>query len=155
MVPNDGCSAQLASASAYQAPTQAPVSVSQSLKETLIDFMKMTGQSISDVKSATMVNNQVIAKLEMQMGQLANHLGERDKEKFPSQLEPNPKAFAIGNSSNSAHGQEHVQVIVTLRSGRQVDNHVVDLEVDTAGQKGEESGNKEERDAKPSTATPS
>jgi hypothetical protein len=34
-----------------------------------------------------------------------------------------------------------------------VDNHVVDLEVDTARQEGEESGNKEERDAEPSTAT--
>ena len=49
---------------------------------------------------------------------------------------------------------EHVQAIVTLRSGRQVDNHVVDSEVDTTGQEREESGNMEERDAKPSTATP-
>jgi hypothetical protein len=39
------------------------------------DFMKMTGQSINDVKNstmevknATMVNTQAIAKLEMQMG---------------------------------------------------------------------------------------
>jgi hypothetical protein len=54
--------------------------------------MKMIDQSISDVKNstmevknATMVNNQAIAKLEMQTGQLANHLGERDKGKFPSQ----------------------------------------------------------------------
>jgi hypothetical protein len=45
-------------------------------------------------------------------------------------------------------------VIVTLRSGRQVDNHVVDLEVDIAGQKEEANGNKEEIDAEPSTATP-
>ena len=70
--------------------------------------MKMIGQSISDGKSATMVNTQAIAKLEMQMGQLANHLGERDKEKFPSQLKPNPKAFGIGNSSSSVHRHEHV-----------------------------------------------
>ena len=79
--------------------------------------MKMTGQSISDVKSATMVNSQAIAKLEMQMGQLANHLGERDKGKSPSQPEPNPKAFAIGNSSNSAHGQrseEHTSELQSL-----------------------------------------
>ena len=91
------------------------------------------------------------------MRQLANHLGEKDKGKFPSQPEPNPKEFAIGNSSSSAHGHEHVQAIVTLRSGRQVDNHVVDLEVEPIGQEGqegEESGNKEERDVEPSTATP-
>jgi hypothetical protein len=100
-----------------------------------------------------MVNTQAIAKMENQIGQIANHLGEREKGKFPSQLEPNPKVFAIGNSSNSAHKQEHVQAIVTLRSGRQVDNHVVDPEVDTAGQEEEASGNKEERDADPSIAT--
>ena len=49
--------------------------------------MKMTGQSINDVRSTTMVNTEAIAKLEMQMGQLANHnhMGERDKGKFPSQ----------------------------------------------------------------------
>jgi hypothetical protein len=52
------------------------------------------------------------------------------------------------------HGQEHVQAIVTLRSGRQVDNHVLNPEVDTAGQEGEESGKKEEREAEPATATP-
>jgi hypothetical protein len=81
-------------------------------------------------------------------------LGEREKGKFPSQPKPNPKAFAIGNSLNSAHGQEHVQAIVILRSGRQVDNHVMDPKVDTAGQEGEASGNKEERDAEPSTTMP-
>jgi hypothetical protein len=88
------------------------------------------------------------------MGQLENHMGERDKEKLPSQPMPNPKAFMIGNSSNLVHGQEHVQAIVTLRSGRQVDNQVVEPEEDLTGQEGKESGNKEERDAKPSTATP-
>jgi hypothetical protein len=41
------------------------------------DFMKMTGQSINDMRHSTMVNTQAISKLEMQMGQLANHLGER------------------------------------------------------------------------------
>jgi hypothetical protein len=90
--------------------------------------MKMTGQSISDMRYSTMVNTQAISKLEIQMGQLANHLGERDKGKLPSQAVNNPKACSIGNSSN----QEHVQVIVTLRSGKRVDNKVVDLEADHA-----------------------
>jgi hypothetical protein len=60
------------------------------------------------------------------MGQLANHLGERDKEKLHSQAVNNPKACSIGNSSN----QEHVQAIVTLRSRKIVDNKVVNPEVD-------------------------
>ena len=46
-----------------------------------------------------------------------------------------------------------MQAIVTLRSGRQVDNHVVDPEVDMVGREEETSGNKEERDVEPSTAT--
>jgi hypothetical protein len=107
---------------AYQAPNQDPALMSQSLEETLRDFMKMTGQSINDVRNTTIVNTQSIAKLETQMGQLASHLGERDKGKFPSQPMANPKAFTIGNSSSQAHGQEHVHGIVTLRFGRQVGN---------------------------------
>jgi hypothetical protein len=62
--------------------------------------MKMTGQSISCVRHSIMVNTQAISKLEMQIGQLANHLGERDKGKLPSQVVNNPKACSIRNSSN-------------------------------------------------------
>jgi hypothetical protein len=51
-----GRSALLASSSSYQAPTQALASSTQSLEETIRDFMKMTGQSISDVRHSTMVN---------------------------------------------------------------------------------------------------
>ena len=78
------------------------------------------------------------------MGQLANHLGERDKGKFPSQPMTNPKV----------HGQEHAHVIVTLRSGRQVDNQVVEPEADLARHEEKESNNKEERGAEPSIVTP-
>jgi hypothetical protein len=80
------------------------------------------------VKNATMVNTQAISKLEMWIGQLANHLGERDKGKFPSQPVTNPKACISGNSSN----QERTHAIVTLRSEKQVDNHVAELELDHA-----------------------
>jgi hypothetical protein len=103
------------------------------------EFMKMTGQSISDVRHSTMVNTQAISKLEIQVGQLASHIGERDKGKLPSQPANNPKACTI----ESASTQEHAHVIITLRSGRQVDNHVADPEAvdeavlvaDLAGQK--------------------
>jgi hypothetical protein len=115
------------------------------------DFIKMAGQSISDMRQSTMVNTQAISKLEMQMGQLANHLGERDKGKFPSQAVNNPKA--CGNSSN----QEHVQAIFTLRLGKRVDNKVVNPEEDDAKeeeQKEEEGDNQKEGDAESSTVTP-
>ena len=81
------------------------------------------------MKNATIVNTQAISKLEMQFRQLANHLGERDKGKLPSQSVNNPKACIIGKFSN----QEHVQVVFTLRSRKQVDNQVVDLEADIVG----------------------
>jgi hypothetical protein len=87
------------------------------------------------------------------MRQLANHLGERDKGKLPSQSVNNPKACSIRNPSN----REHVQAIVTLRSGKRVDNQVANLEADQAEkeeQKGEKGDNQKEGDAEPSIVTP-
>ena len=46
--------------------------------------MSSTGQSLT-------ANTQAIARVEMQMGQLAATIGEREKGKFPSQPEINPK----------------------------------------------------------------
>jgi hypothetical protein len=40
--------------------------------------------------------------------------------------------FHEGGSSNTEHGQEHVQAVVTLRSGKQVDNQVVHPEENLA-----------------------
>jgi hypothetical protein len=82
------------------------------------EFMKMIGYSISDIRHSTMVNTQTISKLETQVRQLTNHMGERDRGKLPSQPVNNPKACTIGSAPN----QEHAHVIVTLRSGKQVDN---------------------------------
>jgi hypothetical protein len=152
-----GRMAQPASSS-YQAPTQPPTSSTQSLEESMKEFMKMTGQSISDIRHSTMVNTQAISKLETQVGQLASHIGERDKGKLPSQPVNNPKACTIGSAPN----QEHAHAIVTLRSGKQVDNRVDEPEAvdeavpaaDLAEQKETKSDNKEKKDAKPSTVTP-
>jgi hypothetical protein len=105
-----------------------------------------------------MENIQAISKLEIQVGQLANHLGERDKGKLPNQPVNNPKACTIGNSSTKEHAHE----IVTLRSRRRVDNHVAKPEADHEAkpttnldrQEEKESDNKEKRDAEPFTVTP-
>jgi hypothetical protein len=117
--------------------------------------MKMTGQSISDVRHSTMVNTQAISKLEIQVGQLASHLGERDKGKLPSQPVNNPKASTIRNSST----QEHAHAIVTVRSGRRVDNlvadpEVVDEAVPATDLEETKSDNMEKKDDVPSTVTP-
>jgi hypothetical protein len=154
---NPGRLAQPASSS-YQAPTQLPTSSTQSLEESMKEFMKMTGQAISDIRHSTMVNTQAISKLETQVGQLANHMGERDKGKLPSQPVNNPRACTIGSAPN----QEHAHAIVTLRSGKQVDNQVKEPEVvdeavpaaDHAEQEETKSDDKEKKDAEPSTVTP-
>jgi hypothetical protein len=99
-----------------------------------------------------MVNTQAIAKMETQIEQIASHLGEREKGKLPSQPVPNPKLqFHEGSSSNVVHGLEHVQAVVTLRSGKQVDNQVVHPEENPAAQEGQGSRSIEKRDAEPST----
>jgi len=153
-VHHQGCPAQ--PSPAYQAPNQAPTYSSQStLEDTLKAFMQLTSQSINAVKNATMVNTQAISKIETQIGQIASLLGEREKGKLPSQPVPNPKLQVHGgSSSNAVHGQEHVQAVVTLSSGRQVDNKVVLPEENPAAQDGQGSGSTEEKDMEPSTATP-
>jgi hypothetical protein len=102
------------------------------------------------VKNATIVNTQDIAKMETQIGQIASH-----REEIPSQPVPNPKLqFHEISSSNTVHGEEHVQAVVTLRSGRQVDNQVVLPGENPAAQEGQGSGSTEEKDGEPSTTTP-
>lgn len=102
-----------------------------SLEESLKAFMQSTQQAIQEMRSSTQMNTQAISKLENQVGQLATHVGEREKGKFPSQPVPNPKGqYGINNSSSSTHDQEHVQSITILRSGKQVDNQVKTPEVE-------------------------
>ena len=72
--------------------------------------------------------SQSIAKLEMQMSQLATSMSERERGTFPSQPVPNPK------NQNANSNQVHVvqdsnltqlNAITTLHSGKQIDNQVV------------------------------
>jgi hypothetical protein len=87
------------------------------------EMKRFNSQTIEELKNATMTNtrdtqgiHQTMVKLEGQMGQIANQVGERERGKFPSQSMPNPKGQnVIGNSSTSTHGQEQVQAITTLR----------------------------------------
>jgi hypothetical protein len=77
-----------------QPSSQVPASSPQSaFEETMRTFIQSNGQlmqelqkstminsqAIQEVKNATMVNTQAIAKMENQIGQIANHLGEREK----------------------------------------------------------------------------
>ena len=99
-------------------------------------------------------NTQAITKIKSQIGQIESHLGERENGKFPSQPVPNPKEFTIGNSSNSSHGHEQVQSIVTLRSGRQVDSKIGQEEEDLVVPQGKESGKDKGGEVEPYRAIP-
>ena len=100
------------------------------------------------------VNTQAIAKIESQIGQIASHLGERENGKFLSQPVPNPKAFTIENSSNSSHGHEQMQFIVTLRLGRQVNYKVGQEKEDPVVPQSKESGRDKGGEVEPSRAIP-
>ena len=79
------------------------------------------------MRTFVQTTTQSIARLETQIGQLATHVAEREQGKFPSQTVPNPKGQNNSNTaaaSSSSHFNEHVQAVVILRSGKQIDNNV-------------------------------
>ncbi|XP_059451145.1 uncharacterized protein LOC132181939 [Corylus avellana] len=111
--------------------------------------------STMELKGFSQVNTQAITKMEGQIGQLANQVGERERRMFPSQPVPNPKGqFVIGNSSTSTHGQEHLQAITILRSGKQMDNQMVMPKEATGATNEKESMDKPAGDARSDTAIP-
>ena len=92
------------------------------LLQTSNSFMQGTKQSMN-------ANTQAISCLEVQVGQLANALSERERGKFPSQPEPNPGVSQIqgqfqSHSSSSKLPSDQANAITELRYGRQVDNGV-------------------------------
>lgn len=75
-------------------------------------------QTMTQDRQVLNASTQAISKLEVQVSQLANAIHEREKNKFPSQPEINPK-FPINQRPH-----ENVNAIISLRSGNKVDNHV-------------------------------
>nr|XP_028964733.1 LOW QUALITY PROTEIN: uncharacterized protein LOC103417773 [Malus domestica] len=99
-------------------------STSETKKPSLEDQMSQLAQHMSALSNST--NNFVqstqtsiqnltasVGNLETQVGQLATMFNEREKGKFPSQSEQNPR------------GMEHCKVIRTLKSGKSYDNREV------------------------------
>jgi len=77
----------------------------QSLEDTLHMFMQSTMQFQQATQSTLQANTQAIAKLEIQMGQLATSLSEREKGTFPAQPQPNPRFQGQAKSVNESEGQ--------------------------------------------------
>jgi hypothetical protein len=77
--------------------------------------------TVDELSQKINTHSQSIAKLETQMGQLANTINRREEGKFPSQPVMNPKGLYMIDEEIS---HQHVQSITTLRSGKLVDNQV-------------------------------
>ena len=94
----------------------------------------MQSQLITNQTQAQMCHNQdqTIARLEVQIEQLAATVREREKGHFPSQTVPNPRGqpapqnTPTGQFEISSDSNRQVQAIHTLRSGKRVDNQVQD-----------------------------
>jgi hypothetical protein len=87
------------------------------------DTLGEMNDKFGKISQTVNLNSQSIAKLETQMGQLANTLNRREEGKLPSQPVVNPKGLYMVNEETS---HQHVQSITTLRSKKLVDNQVGD-----------------------------
>jgi uncharacterized coiled-coil protein SlyX len=83
-------------------------------------FGELTGK-FDEMSHTVNSHSQSIAKLETQMGQMANALNRMEEGKLTSQPVVNPKGLYMVNETSHL---EQIQAITTLRSGRVVDNHV-------------------------------
>ncbi|PRQ50501.1 hypothetical protein RchiOBHm_Chr2g0133891 [Rosa chinensis] len=135
-------------------PIQAPNEPKKPNFEDLMgEFLKVqtstnaeTKQNISSLVQGYQTLQQGMARLEVQVGQMATNMSERPKGALPSQPEPNPR------------GKLHeCNAITTLRSGKVYDNHVYmptsssfhtnplfddDVDLHSYGAKREENGRK-------------
>ena len=89
-----------------------------SFEDKMLNAMATISHSVGEIKTTIHVHSQSIARLEAQMGQLAETVSRRPEGTLPSQPTPNPKGKEIGSTS---HQFEHVKSIMTLRSGKVVE----------------------------------
>ncbi|XP_063939802.1 uncharacterized protein LOC135148489 [Daucus carota subsp. sativus] len=88
-------------------------------------------QTLTQDRQLLHSNVQAVSKLESQLSQLASTLCEREKNKFPSQPEVNPK-FPLNQRP-----PDNVHSVISLRSGKQVDTQVGE----NLGKKGDSTSN--------------
>lgn len=72
--------------------------------------------AIQETKKEQQVQSQAISKLEVQVGQIANALNEREQGRFPSQ--------PLVNLRGQFEKHETMKAVITLRSGKKIDNEV-------------------------------
>ena len=108
----------------YQQPQPPPPNIPQrntDFEEKVLRALQsfeVTNQTTSQLLSS---HTQSIAKLETQMGQLANALSRRDEGKLPSQSVANPKGqYEVHDN----HCHEQAKAIMTLRAEHEIDTRL-------------------------------
>ncbi|RVW66456.1 hypothetical protein CK203_065183 [Vitis vinifera] len=104
----------------YTQPSQAPPQAS-SLEQAMMNLNKAMGYFVVDQKS---INDQFmqINNLQYQISRLTNLNTVQEKGKFPSQPHQNPKAIHEVEAQEGESSQmREVKVVITLRSGKEVD----------------------------------
>ena len=70
---------------------------------------------------------QKIDNLQYSISRLTNQHKVQEKDKFPSQTQKNPKGVhEIGDSSKTAPKMDEVKAIITLRSGKKIEQSVLE-----------------------------
>ncbi|XP_024178805.1 uncharacterized protein LOC112184801 [Rosa chinensis] len=88
----------------------------QQLAQNQMEFQKANAQmlqAIQETKKEQQVQSQAISKLEVQVGQIATALNEREQGRLPSQTLANPRG--------QFEKHEPMKAVITLRSGKEVD----------------------------------
>ncbi|XP_058203029.1 uncharacterized protein LOC131317499 [Rhododendron vialii] len=107
----------------YQQPPAPPASSQRTpaFEEQMLKAMAEMRADCQQMKADSQLlysHSQSIAKMETQVGQLANALNHRDEGRLPSQLVANPRGM---HHIDNSQGHEQAKLVVTLRNGRDVE----------------------------------
>ena len=115
---------------APQPPQPPPSNLDPSFQEKILQTLK---EGLNMNTQILHSHTQSIAKLETQIGQLATAFNRREEGKLPSQPIINPKGQYMAESSTGPENfPEHAKSVITLRSGKTLDQPDPTQEVELA-----------------------
>ncbi|XP_058192109.1 uncharacterized protein LOC131309504 [Rhododendron vialii] len=115
----------------YQQPPAPPTSSQRTpaFEEQMLKAMAEMRADCQQMKADSQLlysHSQSIAKMETQVGQLANALNHRDEGRLPSQPVANPRGM---HHIDNSQGHEQAKLVVTLRNGRDVETRPEEVKV--------------------------
>ncbi|XP_059638644.1 uncharacterized protein LOC132280906 [Cornus florida] len=110
-------------------PGFTPMNAFSQPQQFLLMLEAMIAKQLEPTNQLVQSHSQSLAKLETQVGQLAQALNRRKDGKLPSQPVANPRGVhIIDDITGQEVHHEQVQAITTLRSGKRVENKVKEEE---------------------------